>query len=239
MKICIIGYGKMGHEVERIALQRGHEIVGKLDGQWEEIPPCDVAIEFTTPSTAFDNISKGIQQGIPIVSGTTGWLSQWDDILTIVDQHKGALFYASNFSIGIYLFRKLNHYLGQMMNHYPQYEASMEEVHHIHKLDYPSGTALTLANDLIEQLAIKTQSRAYLSPEPQPSDAKPEELLIRSIRKDEVPGTHTIRFESEEDLIEIKHEAKGRSGLALGAVMAAEFLQNKKGVYGMEDLVNF
>ncbi|MDN4754060.1 4-hydroxy-tetrahydrodipicolinate reductase [Porphyromonadaceae bacterium W3.11] len=237
MKICIIGYGKMGHEVERIALSRGHEVVGKLDAQWDTLPECDVAIEFTTPETAFENISKAIKQGVPIVSGTTGWLKKYDDILTEVDRHEGSFFYASNFSIGIYLFRQLNKHLAKMMNFFPEYDASMEEIHHIHKLDYPSGTALTLADEVIEQLAVKTESKPYLATDAKP-DATPEQLLIRSVREGEVPGTHTIRYESEEDVIEIKHEAKGRAGLARGAVLAAEFIQGKKGVFGMEDLVN-
>lgn len=237
MKICIIGYGKMGHEVERIALSRGHEVVEKLDAQWDKLPECDVAIEFTTPETAFDNISRAIKQGVPVVSGTTGWLKRYDDVLTEVDRHDGAFFYASNFSIGIYLFRQLNKYLAKMMNFFPEYDASMEEIHHIHKLDYPSGTALTLADEVIEQLAVKTEPKPYLAPDEQP-DVTPGQLLIRSIREGEVPGTHTIHYESEEDVIEIKHAAKGRAGLARGAVLAAEFLQGKKGVYGMEDLVN-
>lgn len=237
MNICIIGYGKMGHEVEQVALQRGHNIVDRLDGTWESIPECDVAIEFTTPATAFENITKAIRQGIPIVSGTTGWLQRWEDAITEVDRHHGALFYASNFSIGIFLFRQLNRQLAKLMNRFPEYEVTMEEIHHIHKLDYPSGTALTLADDIIEQLALKTEPIAYLAPAEVPTHHS-EQLLIHSIRENEVPGTHSIRYESNEDVIEFTHKAKGRTGLALGAVMAAEFLKGKKGVFGMEDLLN-
>lgn len=236
MRICLIGYGRMGHEVEKVALSRRHEIVGRLDGEWDRLPECDVAIEFTTPESAFDNIYKAIEQNVKVVSGTTGWLRRWDDAVTAVDRNKGTLFYASNFSIGVYIFRQINRQLARMMNHFPDYQPTMEEVHHIHKLDYPSGTALTLADDVIEQLASKTESLAYLAPDKAP-EHRPDKLLIRSVREGEVPGTHTITYESDVDKIEITHEAKDRAGLALGAVLAAEFVQNKQGVYGMEDLV--
>lgn len=227
----------MGHEVERIALQRGHEVVGRLDQAWEKIPACDVAIEFTTPDTAPDNIIKALSSGIPVVSGTTGWLKQWDEVANEVVRNNGTLFYASNFSIGIFLFRRLNKQLAKLMNRFPQYEPSMEEIHHIHKLDYPSGTALTLADEVLEQSALKSEVKAYLAPESVP-DTQPEELLIRSVRQGEVPGTHTIIYDSPEDRIEIKHEAKSRAALAYGAVTAAEFVLGKKGIFGMEDLMN-
>lgn len=236
MKICLIGYGRMGHEIERVALSRGHEVVGKIDGVWSELPKCDVAIEFTQPDSALGNITRAIEQGVPVVSGTTGWLMDWTDAVNTVDKHDGTLFYASNFSVGIYLFRQINRQLARMMNRFQGYEPAVEEIHHIHKLDYPSGTALTLANEVVEQLATKTETLAYLAPQEAPEHT-PNQLLIRSVREDEVPGTHIIRYESTEDCIEIKHEAKGRAALALGAVLAAEFVQGKKGLYGMEDLI--
>ncbi|MBR8773948.1 4-hydroxy-tetrahydrodipicolinate reductase [Porphyromonas levii] len=237
MKICLVGYGRMGHEIERVALSRGHEIVGKIDGAWNELPQCDVAIEFTQPDSALGNITKALAQGVPVVSGTTGWLLDWDKAVNAVDQNNGTLFYASNFSVGIYLFRQINRQLARMMNRFSGYEPMVEEVHHIHKLDYPSGTALTLANEVVEQLASKTETLAYLAPSEMPEHAS-NQLLIRSVREDEVPGTHIIRYESAEDSIEIKHEAKGRAALALGAVLAAEFVQGKKGLFGMEDLIS-
>ena len=236
MKICLVGYGRMGHEIERVALSRGHEIVGKIDGAWNELPQCDVAIEFTQPDSALGNITKALEQGAPVVSGTTGWLLDWDKAVNAVDQNNGTLFYASNFSVGIYLFRQINRQLARMMNRFSGYEPMVEEVHHIHKLDYPSGTALTLANEVVEQLASKTETLAYLAPSEMPEHAS-NQLLIRSVREDEVPGTHIIHYESAEDSIEIKHEAKGRAALALGAVLAAEFVQGKKGLFGMEDLI--
>lgn len=226
----------MGHEIERVALSRGHEIVGKIDGAWNELPQCDVAIEFTQPDSALGNITKALEQGVPVVSGTTGWLLDWDKAVNAVDQNNGTLFYASNFSVGIYLFRQINRQLARMMNRFSGYEPMVEEVHHIHKLDYPSGTALTLANEVVEQLASKTETLAYLAPSEMPEHAS-NQLLIRSVREDEVPGTHIIHYESAEDNIEIKHEAKGRAALALGAVLAAEFVQGKKGLFGMEDLI--
>lgn len=236
MKICLVGYGRMGHEIERVALSRGHEIVGKIYGAWNELPQCDVAIEFTQPDSALGNITKALEQGVPVVSGTTGWLLDWDKAVNAVDQNNGTLFYASNFSVGIYLFRQINRQLARMMNRFSGYEPMVEEVHHIHKLDYPSGTALTLANEVVEQLASKTETLAYLAPSEMPEHAS-NQLLIRSVREDEVPGTHIIHYESAEDNIEIKHEAKGRAALALGAVLAAEFVQGKKGLFGMEDLI--
>lgn len=236
MDICLLGYGRMGKEVERIALSRGHKIVSRIDKRCDKLPECDVVIEFTRPEEAFDNIKMSISQCIPIVSGTTGWLDRWDEIVRIVNEQNGALFYASNFSIGVFLFRVLNKTLAKMMNHHPNYEPSLEEIHHIHKLDYPSGTALTIANDILELLDNKSEILAYLSSEKEPA-YNDSQLCIASIRRGEVPGTHTVRYESPEDIISITHEAKGRAGLALGAVLAAEFVCDKKGVFGMNDLI--
>lgn len=236
MNICLIGYGRMGHEIERVALSRGHQIVGKIDAEWRELPECDVVIEFTQPDSALGNITKAMAVGVPVVSGTTGWLMDWPEAVHAVDKYDGTLFYASNFSVGVYLFRQINRQLARMMNHFQSYEPTVEEIHHIHKLDYPSGTALTLADDMVEQLASKSETLAYLSSDDAP-EHRADQLLICSVREDEVPGTHTVRYESGEDSIEIKHEAKSRAALALGAVLAAEFVQGKKGIYGMEDLI--
>lgn len=236
MKICLLGYGRMGKEVEQVALSRHHEIVGKINEECDSLPDCDVVIEFTQPTVAFSNIQKVVSQGIPVVSGTTGWLDRWDEMVEFIQANDGTLFYASNFSVGVYLFRQLNKTLAKMMSHYPNYEPSIEEIHHIHKLDYPSGTALTIANDMLDHLQSKSEPLAYLEAEgiPQHDD---KELLIGSIRRGEVPGTHTVKYESCEDIISISHEAKGRAGLALGAVLAAEFVCGKRGIFGMEDLI--
>lgn len=236
MKICLIGYGRMGHEIERVAIHRGHEIVGRMDEGWSELPDCDVAIEFSQPESAFDNILNALKQGVPVVSGTTGWLSRWPEAIAAVKRYDGSFFYSSNYSVGVYLLRLLNKQLAEIMSQFPAYDVSVEEIHHIHKLDYPSGTALTLADDLIASYPRKKETLAYLVPNAVPAH-QPEDLLIRSIRESEVPGTHTVRYESAEDILEIKHIAKGREGLALGAVLAGEFLIGKKGLFGMEDLI--
>lgn len=236
MKICLIGYGRMGREIERIAVSRDHEVVAKIDGEWSEIPTCDVAIEFTQPSAALDNILKCLSAGVPVVSGTTGWLERWDEAIDATNKSDGTLFYSSNFGIGVYLFSQVNKQLARMMNHYKSYEPTIEEIHHIHKLDYPSGTALSLANDVLSELDTKSKIYSYLAPGKAP-EHRGEQLLIKSIRQDEVPGSHIIRYESPEDILEIRHEAKGRAALALGAVLAAEYIQGKKGVFGMKDLI--
>lgn len=226
----------MGHEVEQAALSRGHKIVATVDSDWDTLPSCDIVIEFSRPEAAFNNIAKCIQQGLPIVSGTTGWLEQWNKAVECVKQNNGTFFYASNFSVGVYLFRLINTYMARLMNHYPNYAPTVEETHHIHKLDYPSGTALTIANEMIEYLDSKSETLAYLEPNEVPTH-RDDQLLITSIRRDSVPGTHVVKYESEEDVLTLSHEAKGRKGLALGAVLAAEFVVGKKGIYGMEDLI--
>lgn len=236
MRICLLGYGRMGHEVEQVALSRGHKIVATVDSNWDTLPSCDIVIEFSRPEAAFYNITKCIQQGLPIVSGTTGWLEQWDKAVECVKQNNGTFFYASNFSVGVYLFRLINTYMARLMNHYPNYAPTVEETHHIHKLDYPSGTALTIANEMLEYLDSKSETLAYLEPNKVPTH-RDDQLLITSIRKDSVPGTHVVKYESEEDVLTLSHKAKGRKGLALGAVLAAEFVVDKKGIYGMEDLI--
>lgn len=237
MKITLLGYGRMGHEIEKVATKRGHEIVTKLNEGWNSLPECDVVIEFTKPDQAVHNIQTALKQGLPIVSGTTGWLEHWDDVVDYVEAVNGSFFYASNYSIGVHLFRKITKDLAKYMNALPQYDVKVEEVHHIHKLDYPSGTALSIAKDILEQLARKSDIQAYLSPDELPNTATEKTIPIRSIREDEVPGIHRVTFESSQDTIRLEHEAHGREGLALGAVLAAEYVQGKKGVFGMDNLL--
>jgi 4-hydroxy-tetrahydrodipicolinate reductase len=237
MNIALIGYGKMGKEIELIALSRGHNIVLKIDASnattytIDELKKADVAIEFSTPEAAINNIYSCFDANVPVVVGTTGWLSKLDDVKQKCANKQQALFYASNYSIGVNLFFKLNEYLAKLMNNYPNYNVSMEEIHHVHKLDAPSGTAISLANQVIEQLAEKQK---WVN---EASTAK-QELSIISKRIDEVPGTHTVTYNSAVDEISITHIAHNRKGFALGAVVAAEWIKDKKGVFGMNDLMN-
>ena len=237
MKIALIGYGKMGKTIEKIALERGHEIVLIIDIDNQEdltitnLKQADVAIEFTIPSSATANYCKCFEAGIPIVSGTTGWLDHKDNIIKEMNKHNGTFFYASNFSVGVNLFFELNKKLARLMAGRPEYQASMEEVHHIHKLDAPSGTALTLAEDLISN-SPGLKSWTLTTPE------SSEQLPITAIREGEVPGIHRIKYESSVDHIMIEHDAKSRKGFATGAVLAAEFVKGKKGLLNMTDLLN-
>ena len=237
MNIALIGYGKMGKTIEQIALERGHNIVsiididnpGDLDS--DAFKSADVAIEFTTPATAFDNYMKCFAAGVPVVSGTTGWLNRIDDIKRRCEEGQ-TFFYASNFSIGVNIFFALNKYLAKMMEKFPSYDVSMTETHHIHKLDAPSGTAITLAEGILENTESKKQ---WTLGKPD----KPTDLPIYAIREGEVPGIHEITYESDVDYISIKHDAKSRAGFALGAVIAAEFTAGKKGFLGMNDMLTF
>jgi len=237
MKIALIGYGKMGKTIEKKALNRGHEVILKidLDNQNEltadNLRKADVAIEFTIPASALDNYRVCFQAGIPVVSGTTGWLNKKDEVLNEMKQYNGTFFYASNFSLGVNLFFVLNKKLAALMANRPEYQASMEEVHHTQKLDAPSGTAITLAEDLI---GILPGIKSWTLENPQ----HPDQLKINAIREGQVPGIHRIRYESEADHILIEHSAKSREGFALGAVLAAEFCPGKKGFLGMNDLLN-
>jgi 4-hydroxy-tetrahydrodipicolinate reductase len=235
MKIALIGYGKMGKEIEDIALQRGHTIVLIIDKDNSEtvttgeLQTADVAIEFSTPHTVLENIKKCLSASIPIVVGTTGWYDQFDAIKKNCAEKNGSLFHATNFSLGVNLFFKVNTYLAELMNKYEDYEVSMEEIHHIHKLDKPSGTAITLANQVIAKIDRKNKWSI---------DAVSEDsLFIKDIREGEVPGTHIIKYHSEIDDIEIMHKAHNRKGFALGALIAAEFLNGKKGIYTMSDII--
>lgn len=238
MKIALIGYGKMGKTIERIARERGHEIVSIIDinnpedfGS-EAFKSADVAIEFTTPATAVSNYLKCFEAHVPVVSGTTGWLDRVGEIKEKCEQEGQTFFYSSNFSIGVNIFFALNKYLAKIMNNFPNYDVRLTETHHIHKLDAPSGTAITLAEGILEN--INRKERWTLETAEQPTD-----LLIHAIREGEVPGIHEITYESPVDTISIKHDAKSREGFALGAVVAAEFTAGKKGFLGMSDLFHF
>lgn len=235
MKIALLGYGKMGKEIESVALEKGHEIsfmadLHNVDFQPEKVQNSDVAIEFSTPKTAADNILKCFAVHLPVVVGTTGWYDRFEEIKKKCKDENQSLFYATNFSIGVNIFFEINRRLAELMNTQPEYEISMEEVHHIHKLDAPSGTAITLAQDIIE----KTNRKEEWTNE---SKSNPECIGIVSKRENEVPGTHTVKYDSEIDNISIRHEAKSRKGFATGAVMAAEWLVGKQGVYSMKDLL--
>jgi 4-hydroxy-tetrahydrodipicolinate reductase len=237
MKIALIGYGKMGHEIERIALSRGHEVVCAIDlnnvedFESEIFRTADVAIEFTRPESAIFNYRKCFAANVPVVSGTTGWLEQMEEVKDACKNGQ-TFFYASNYSLGVQLFFELNRKLSEMMNAYPIYNVRIKEVHHTQKLDAPSGTAITLAEDILEKLDRKqfwVKGPSY----------KPDELGIISERTGQVPGYHEITWESDVDSIVIAHDAKNRSGLALGAVLAAEFTFNKSGFLGMSDMLGF
>lgn len=238
MKIALIGYGKMGKTIEKIALERGHQIVSIIDVNNPDefnsaaFKSADAAIEFTIPATAVSNYMKCFAAHVPVVSGTTGWIDRMDEIKEICKQNDQTFFYASNYSIGVNIFFALNKYLAKIMNNFPSYDVKMIETHHIHKLDAPSGTAITLAEGIVENMERK--DRWTLNTAETPAD-----LEIDAIREGEVPGIHEIIYDSPVDYISIKHDAKSRAGFALGAVIAAEFICGKKGFLGMQDLFKF
>ena len=239
MKIALIGYGKMGHEIEKIALERGHEIVSIIDVNNQEafdkaeFRSADVAIEFSTPSSAINNYRRAFQHHVPVVAGTTGWLEHLDEIKDKCANDGQTFFYASNYSLGVNVFFALNKYLSKLMNNYSDYDVSMEETHHIHKLDAPSGTAITLAEGIIENIDRKDKWTLDRT------DISPSSIHIEAIRDGEVPGNHKVKYLSSFDSITIEHDAVSRKGFALGAVVAAEFTKGKKGFFGMNDLLNF
>lgn len=251
MKIALIGYGKMGKEIERIARSRGHEIVCIVDvNNQEELAgesfrQADVAIEFTSPTTAYGNCLKAFEAGVKVVSGSTGWMGEHGEEMQRLCREQGkTLFWSSNFSLGVAIFSAVNRYLAGIMNRFPGYDVQMTETHHIHKLDAPSGTAITLAEDILARLDRKTQwvKGTLQAPDGSVSgtmECRPDELPISAVREGEVPGIHTIRYESEADSIVITHDAKNRSGFALGAVLAAEFTAQHEGFLGMKDLFPF
>jgi len=236
MKIALIGYGKMGHAIEEIAVSRGHEIVLRVstknleDNTVSNIQKADVAIEFSRPEIAFNNLTQCLDAGVPVVCGTTGWLNRFEEIKKYCAEKKGALLYASNFSIGVNIFFELNKRLAQLMSAQQEYEVSMEETHHKHKKDSPSGTAISLAEQILDILPVKKKWVNQV-----PTD--PSELGILSRRIDPAPGTHKVMYHSEVDDIEIIHTAHSRKGFALGAVLAAEFLKGKSGVFSMADVL--
>lgn len=262
MKIALIGYGKMGHIIEEIAISRGHEVVAAIDINNQEdfdseaFKSADIAIEFTTPRTVLGNIDRCLAAGVPVVVGSTGWYDQLPVVTEKVRKAEGSLFWASNFSIGVNVFVAVQKYLARIMNNYPNYDVAMEETHHIHKLDSPSGTAITIAEAITSNLDRKQswkETACVWQHEDKSVDVarnaevgtafsshEPEELEVVAFRRGEVPGIHTVVYDSEVDTITMTHSAKSRRGFALGAVVAAEWMGDaKKGVYTMTDLMKF
>jgi 4-hydroxy-tetrahydrodipicolinate reductase len=233
MKIALIGYGKMGRTIERFALQRGHSITARIDKDNTEdiysdaFKSSDIAIEFSVPETAFHNVSTALNLGVPVVCGTTGWLDRLDEARQLCDRKELVFIYSSNFSLGVNIFFHINRKLAEVMKSYPEYRVSIEEIHHIHKKDAPSGTAVTLAEDILSQINLDKWS------------LKKDEnsLHISAVREGEVPGTHSVLYESGIDSISIRHEAKSRDGFALGAVIAAEFARGKRGFFTMKEVL--
>ncbi len=236
MNLALIGYGKMGKAIEEIALQKGHNIVLKIDitnadeFNQANLSKADVAIEFTGPESAVDNVKKCIEAGVPVVSGSTGWLDKWKEVVQFCNENNGGLLYASNFSIGVNIFFEVNRHLGRLMASRNEYNVSVEEIHHKQKKDAPSGTAITLAEGILENLPAKNKWALG-------ETSQKDELSIISKRIDPAPGTHIITYDSPVDSIEIKHTAHSRTGFASGAVLAAEFMIGKIGVYGMKDVL--
>ena len=251
MKIALIGYGKMGKEIEKIAVARGHEIVSIIDidnqqdFESEAFKSADVAIEFTNPMVAYQNYMKAFAANVKLVSGSTGWLEEHgEEVKKLCTEGGKTLFWSSNFSLGVAIFSAVNKYLAGVMNNFPAYEVSMVETHHIHKLDAPSGTAITLAEGILDNMSRKNKwvMGTLTAPDGTVSgttECEANELPISSIREGEVPGIHSIRYDSEADSITITHDAKGRKGFALGAVLAAEYTANHEGFLGMNDLFQF
>ena len=235
-RIAIIGYGKMGHAIEKIALERGNTVPVIIDANnvndldTTTLADVDVAIEFTRPESAYENIVKLLNNQVPVVCGTTGWLAQKEEVERLTKVNETAFFYASNYSVGVNLFFHINKRVAELMNPFKEYDVEMEEIHHIHKLDAPSGTAITLAEGIFEKLDAKKEWELDKA-------SSPEKLAIVHKREGEVPGTHVVTYNSTVDSIEIKHTAHSRQGFALGAVLAAEFLAGKKGLFGMNDLL--
>lgn len=238
MKLAIIGYGKMGKEIESIAKERGHLIYITIDQDnledfdSDEFELCDAAIEFSKPEVAVSNFQKCFDKKIPVISGTTGWLEKWDEVIDGCTKKEGTFFYASNFSLGVNILFRLNQQLAKIMNEFNSYDVEIEETHHTQKLDAPSGTAISLAKDIIDNIERKEEWKLT-------NVNNSEEIKITANRLQNVPGEHVIKYDSIVDTLELKHSAKNRKGFALGAVLAAEFVVDKKGVFSMNDLLNF
>ena len=235
MKIILLGYGKMGKTIERIAIERGHDISARIDidnqHEFSSIKG-DVAIEFSHPDSAFENIRKTLEKNIPVVCGTTGWLSRKSEIEELTHATNGAFFYASNFSLGVNIFFKLNEYLAKVMEGFPEYAIELDEIHHTQKKDSPSGTAITLAEGILKHVKRKKE---WVNDE----TGNDSDLLIKSFRIADIPGTHMVKYNSPIDDIEIKHTAHSREGFATGAVLVAEWIKNRKGVLSMDDFLKF
>lgn len=231
MKIALLGYGRMGKEIEKIALERGHEIVLRKteENDYSGLEYADVAIDFSIPTAATENISTCFNHNIPVVSGTTGWLEHYNDMTALCQEKNGAFLYGSNFSVGVNLFFELNSYLAKLMANIKEYNVSMEEIHHTQKLDAPSGTAISLAQGIIAETDYKQWTM---------ETAQENEIYIDAKRIEDVPGTHSVFYKSTVDEIEIKHTAFSRQGFALGAVIAAEWILGKKGIFTMKDVLN-
>jgi 4-hydroxy-tetrahydrodipicolinate reductase len=231
MKIALLGYGKMGKVIERIALERGHEIVLKKDefNTYDGLATADVAIDFSVPTAAVSNISSCFNNNVPVVSGTTGWLEHFDEMIALCNEKQGGFISSSNFSLGVNIFFEVNEYLAKIMSQLDSYKVSMEEIHHTQKLDAPSGTAISLAKGVIKNSNYNNWTL---------DQANDKEIHIEAKRIGDVPGTHTVAYDSVVDSIEIKHTAHNREGFALGAVIAAEWLAGKKGIYSMKDVLN-
>ena len=240
MNIALIGYGKMGKAIEQIALERGHTIVAIVNSDSTidhvDLSTADVAIEFSRPELAVEHIKRCIEQHIPVVVGTTAWHDQLDEVVDFVEKRNGALLHASNFSIGVNIFFEINKKLAQLMSGQPEYKVCLDEIHHLQKLDAPSGTAITLANGILENHA---DYISWVLGEEKPPHTTQGQLGVTSYRKPDVPGTHTINYTSEVDAITIQHVAHNRKGFALGAVIASEWLVDRTGVFSMSDVLNF
>jgi 4-hydroxy-tetrahydrodipicolinate reductase len=235
MEIILLGYGKMGKTIEKVAIERGHQITARIDidnATDFETAFGDVAIEFSHPEAAFSNVKSCIQRQLPVVCGTTGWLSRKTEIESLCKQYDSTFFYASNYSLGVNIFFKINEYIAHMMHNLSEYDISLDEIHHAEKKDAPSGTAITLAEGIIKHVKRK---KKWVSQK----TGKPEDLFVESFRIDQVPGTHVVKYESPIDDIEIKHIAHSREGFAKGAVMVAEWIKDKRGIYTMDDFLKF
>ena len=230
MKIALLGYGKMGKTIEQIALEKSHEIVFKSTSLAVEgdLSNADVAIEFSTPGAAVKHIKKALEANIPVVSGTTGWLKHYDEIINLCNKLNGTFLYASNFSVGVNIFFAINAYAAKLMQKFDEYEVSIKEIHHTQKIDAPSGTAISLAKDILKY----SDKSGWILDE-----KNPDKLTISAIREEDVKGTHIITYQSEIDSIQLQHEAFSRTGFAKGAILAAEWIRDKQGVFSMKDVL--